>query len=258
MLDDLLPFIPTFVLVFFRLAGMMLFAPLFGSSRIPRRVRALLVAVLAMSVTGNLGRAAQMPETTWGLAAAIGGEMVFGLAMGMVLSLVFIAVQWAGELIGQQMGFNLSEVFDPQFGSQGSLIGDLYFMLTLVVFLTVGGHHAMLEGVRASFDHLPLLSAGLDAKLFDLLAGLLGTATSLAIRLAAPMLVTMLIVDLTLGLIGKAVPQMNVMSAGLSLRAAVGMLIVILGLGLTTSVIRDSVLDSMRTVSAAWVTPPER
>jgi flagellar biosynthetic protein FliR len=258
MLDDLLPFIPTFVLVFFRLAGMMLFAPLFGSSRIPRRVRALLVAVLAMSVTGNLGRAAQMPETTWGLAAAIGGEMVFGLAMGMVLSLVFIAVQWAGELIGQQMGFNLSEVFDPQFGSQGSLIGDLYFMLTLVVFLTVGGHHAMLEGVRASFDHLPLLSAGLDVKLFDLLAGLLGTATSLAIRLAAPMLVTMLIVDLTLGLIGKAVPQMNVMSAGLSLRAAVGMLIVILGLGLTTSVIRDSVLDSMRTVSAAWVTPPER
>src|SRR5215204_4286981 len=111
---ELLNFVPTFVLVFFRLAGMMLFAPLFGSSRIPRRVRALLVLVLALGVMPGVPKAA-LPDNTWQLAVAIGGEMAFGLAMGMALSLVFVAAQWAGELIGQQMGISLGGVLDPQF-----------------------------------------------------------------------------------------------------------------------------------------------
>ena len=247
----LLNFVPTFVLVFFRLAGMMLFAPLFGSTRIPRRVRALLVLILALGVTPAV-EPASLPSSTWRLAMVIGGEMAFGLAMGMALSLVFVAAQWAGELIGQQMGLNLSEVFDPQFGAAGSVLGEMYFMLTLVVFLTLNGHHAMLDGVRDSFTHLPLMTVGIDKPLFDTVVGLLGGATVLAIRLAAPMLVTMLIVDLVLGLIGKTMPQMNVMSAGLTLRAVVGMVIVIAGLSLTSNVIYDALTDAMVQTRAAW------
>lgn len=249
---SLLQLVPTFVLVFFRLAGMMLFAPLFGSSRIPRRVRALLVLGLAMGITPGLSPAT-LPKSTWELATAIGGEMAFGLAMGMALSLVFVAAQWAGEMIGQQMGLNLSEVFDPQFGASGSVLGELYFMLTLVVFLLIDGHHAMLLGVRASFEALPLLSVEVDRGVFDTVVGLLGGATVLAIRLAAPMLVTMLIVDLVLGLIGKTMPQMNVMSAGLTLRAVVGMIIVIVGLSLTSGVIGDAVSRAMLRTQAGWV-----
>jgi flagellar biosynthetic protein FliR len=248
---DLLNIVPTFVLVFFRLAGMMLFAPLFGSTRIPRRVRALLVLVLALGVTPGVARA-QLPGTAWSLAMAIGGEMAFGLAMGMALSLVFVAAQWAGELIGQQMGINLGGVFDPQFGGSGSVLGEMYFMLTLVIFLLIDGHHSMLKGVRESFDALPLLTVGIDRALFDTVAGLLGGATVLAIRLAAPMLVTMLIVDLVLGLIGKTMPQMNVMSAGLTLRSVVGMVIVIVGLSMTSGVIRDAVSRAMLQARAGW------
>src|SRR6185503_18303420 len=249
---SLLQLVPTFVLVFFRLAGMMLFAPLFGSTRIPRRVRALLVLVLAMGVAPSVPRA-MLPDTTWELAVAIGGEMAFGLAMGMALSLVFVAAQWAGEMIGQQMGLNLSEVFDPQFGSSGSVLGELYFMLTLVVFLLIDGHHAMLKGVHDSFTSLPLLTVGVDRGVFDTVIGLLGGATVLAIRLAAPMLVTMLVVDLVLGLIGRTMPQMNVMSAGLTLRSVVGMVIVIVGLSLTSDVISGAVADAMLQARAGWV-----
>ena len=109
----------SFVLVVFRLAGMMLFAPLFGSARIPRRVKVMLVLVLGLGVMGGMKQSVSLPDNTWQLAAAIGGEMAFGLAMGMVLSLVFIAAQWAGEMIGQQMGINLGSIFDPQFGGRG-------------------------------------------------------------------------------------------------------------------------------------------
>jgi len=176
--------------------------------------------------------------------------------MGMALSLVFVAAQWAGEMIGQQMGLNLSEVFDPQFGSSGSVLGEMYFMLTLVVFLLVRGHHAMLAGVRDSFTALPLMSVGVDRNVFDTTIGLLGGATVLAIRLAAPMLVTMLIVDLVLGLIGRTMPQMNVMSAGLTLRAVVGLVVVILGIALTASVLNNAVTHAMEQARAGWAGRP--
>jgi flagellar biosynthetic protein FliR len=143
-------------------------------------------------------------------------------------------------------------VFDPAYGAQASIVGDLYFMLTLVTFLAVGGHRAMLQGVHASFEMLPLLSLGINESLLHMLTGLLETATILAVRLAAPMLITMLVVDLVLGLIGKTVPQMNVMAAGLSLRSGVGMLVIIVGLTLSTRVMRDSVVQSMQTVWDGW------
>ncbi len=255
MVFELLERIPVFVLVVFRLAGMMLFAPLFGSTRIPRRVRVLLILVLALGISGTIEHSVELPGTTWALAAGIGGEMMFGLAMGTIISLVFIAAQWAGEIIGQQMGLNLSEVFDPQFGAHGSLMGDMYFMITLVVFLSIGGHRQMLTAVRASFDVLPLLSVGVGKPVLDLLTGLLLSSTQLAIQLAAPMLVTMLIVDLALGLIGKTLPQFNVMMAGLTLRSAVGMVVVICGLVLTSSVMTRAIGDAMQTVRDGWVTP---
>jgi flagellar biosynthetic protein FliR len=256
MIESAVNFVPTFVLVVFRLAGMTLYAPLFGSARIPKRIRVVLLLVLAFGVTPGVRLPQAFPDTAWGIALGLGGEMAFGLAMGMVLSFVFVAVQWAGEMIGQQMGFNLGEVFDPQFGGQSSALGDLYFMFTLVIFLLLGGHREMVRGVRASFDALPLLSVGITHDVLTLLLDLFRAATVLAFQIAAPVLVTMVVVDLVLGLIGRTIPQMNVMSAALSIRAAVGMLIVWVGISLTGQVVGGAIKESMEQVRVGWVTPP--
>jgi flagellar biosynthetic protein FliR len=252
---SLIHLVPTFTLVFFRLAAMMLFAPLFGSSRIPRRLKVLMALILSAGLMGTIDPPATLPGNVWDLTVGIGGEMIFGLAMGLGLSMVFIAAQWAGEVIGQQMGFNLSETFDPQFGSHGSLIGDMYFMFTLVIFLTLrplGGHHAMLRGIHESFIALPLLSVGMDASVFDVVLGFFQACTVLTLRLAAPMLVTMLIVDLSLGFLSKTIPQLNIMTAGLAVRAAVGMLVLALGLILTSDVLRDALLESISVVGNVY------
>jgi flagellar biosynthetic protein FliR len=254
-LESLPQFVATFVLVFFRLAGLMLFAPLLGSSRIPRRVKLLLALVLAAGMCGSVRGVVVLPESTWELALGIGGEMLFGIAMGMVLSFTFIATQWAGEVIGQQMGLNISEVFDPQFGAQGSLVGELYFMLTLVVFLAIGAHREMIRGIRMSFDALPLLSLGVDRDLLDLVVGLFQSCTMLALQLAAPMLVTMLVVDLALGCIGKAMPQLNVMTAGLSIRTLIGLVVMIVGISLTAWVIQRELAEAMSVAQARWSAP---
>jgi flagellar biosynthesis protein FliR len=251
-LEPLINLVQVFVLVFFRLAGMMLFAPLFGSSRIPRRVKALLTLMLAMGMCAGVQLPDALPDTTWGLAVGIGGEMIFGLVMGMVVSFVFIASQWAGEIMGQQMGLNMSEVFDPQFGAAGSIVGELYFMLTLVVFLAIKGHHAMLIGVHASFEALPLLSVGINKPLLDLVTGFFTGCAMLAFQLAGPMIVTMLVVDLALGAISKTMPQLNVMTAGLTIRALVGMVVLIFSLLLAPKILEEALKHAMQTVELHW------
>jgi flagellar biosynthetic protein FliR len=249
-----LQWIPTYVLVFFRVAGMFIYAPLFGSANIPKRVRVLLAAVIAMGIASTLTKMPAIPDSLWKLTVGIMGEIVFGLAMGMIASFIFIAVQWAGEMIGQQMGLNISEVFDPQFGGQSSIIGNLYFMFSLVVFLLIGGHHALLVGVRESVLRVPLLSVGMKINLFYFILVMFKAATILAFQLAAPILVTMLVVDLCLGFVGKTVPQLNLMSAGLGVRNLVGFVVLIFSIGLTNSIIRESMHDTMWKIMAAYNT----
>jgi len=251
-LEDVQQFGAVFVLVFFRVAGLMLAAPLFGSAKIPKRVKVMLALVMAAGLVGRVKGRQDLPTDPLHLTYGIGGELIFGLLMGLGLSLAFIAITWAGEIMGQQMGMSLAETFDPQFGRGGSLVGDLYFMLTLVIFLLIRGHHAMVEGLADSFETLPLLTTSINRDLFDLFTGLLTSATVLAAKVAAPMLVTMLVVDVALGFIGKSVPQINVMNAGLTLRSGLGIAVLVVGLMLTSEIMRGALLDSISTVTDIW------
>jgi flagellar biosynthetic protein FliR len=250
LLNAALSFVPVFVLVLFRIAGFMLFAPLLGSARIPKRAKTLIAVILAMGMVTSVKAPPHLPLTTLGTAIAIAGEICFGLAIGMILSFVFIAAQWAGEMIGQQVGFNVAETFDPQYGQSSSMVGDMYYMLTLVVFLFMGGHRQMIRGIRDSFETLPLMSVSINQSVLDLVIRMFQTATMLAVRLAAPVLVTMLIVDMVLGFLGKTMPQMNVMTMGLSIKALVGLVILIMGLTWYSipNVLQNGLDESMTTV----------
>jgi len=244
MLDSLVQYVPTFALVFFRILGMMLFAPLLGSPVIPKRVKVLFAGALALGIAPGITGQGAVPTDTWQLSLGIAGEMLFGLTMGMVMSFVFIAAQWAGEIVGQQMGLSLGAVFDPQYGQSGSLVGTMYFMLTQVIFLSppINGHHTMLRGLRQSFDTLPLLTVGVNRGVLDIVTGLLTSSTTLAVQMAAPVLVTMIVVDLAMGFIGKTMPGLNIMSAGMSLRALIGIVLLVVGMMLTGQVIQQGML----------------
>jgi len=252
MLQAAFNFVPIYVLVLFRIAGMMIWAPLLGSTQIPKRIKAMIACVLAASIAPYLSTTVAIPQSPWTLAVAIGGEIVFGAAIGLILSLVFVAGQWAGEIIGQQMGLNLGQTLNPQYGGGGSVVGDLYFFLTLLVFLSIGGHIALVKGVFESFTALPLLTVSVNRPLLETVVSVFQGATVLAMQLAAPMLVTMLVVDMVLGFVGKTVPQLNIMTAGISVRAMAGMLVLIVGLGLTSSIIRSQLLGAIGVVRKAY------
>jgi flagellar biosynthesis protein FliR len=243
-IQSALLFVPTFAAVLLRVGAMFIFAPLFGSGRIPKKSKAMFAIVLAACLSATV-RPVAFPPTIWTLTAAMVGEILFGLAMGMVLSVVFIAAQWAGEIIGQQLGFTLGAVFDPQYGGAGSVVSDLLYMLTLSIFLGIGGHHAMLLGLHKSFDALPLFTAGISHNGTDIITGLLTSCTTLAMKLVAPTIVAMMVTDVVLGFVSKTMPQLNVMSMGMNVKSLVGILILAGGITLTSDTMRDAITDRM-------------
>ena len=177
---------------------------------------------------------------------------MIGVAMGMCLALVFTAAQWAGELITQQMGLSLSEVYDPRVGGQVGSLGQMYWLLTVVVFMAANGHHALLRGVAASFDAVPVMSLSLGAPIVTLMVGLLQSATGLAIQLAAPVFVTMLVADLSVGMVGRTMPQLGMMTAGVTVRSVAGLVVLIAGMALTAGVVQGATGSWMQVVTSSF------
>lgn len=210
-------------LVFVRVGGVLLAAPLFGHGSVPVRVRVLLAAVLAWALSalapGTLPPNVEEPAA---LMVAVGVEVCAGLALGLAAQFIFWAVQFAGEVIGFQMGLSMAQIYNPVEGGYANPLGRLLNLSFLLIFLLIDGHHHVLQALVASFEVVPLAQAKVAAA-GPLLLGWMSALFSTALRLAAPFLVTILLVDAALGVFARVVPQADLFSMGLPLKLAVGL-----------------------------------
>jgi flagellar biosynthetic protein FliR len=234
-----------------RVGGILACAPLFSSSAVPRRVRLMFAIALTIGLSPILGTATAASPPLGGLAIAVGSEALVGVAIGLAMSLVFVAAQWAGELIAQQIGIGLAESYDPAANAQGTVLSTAYSLLALVVFLGINGHHALVRGIGGSFAALPVGSAVSGQGIIDMLAKLLTGAAGLALQLAAPVFVTLLVADLTLGMVGKTTPQVGLMTAGIAVRALAGLIVLVLSMALTATLLQGASLNWMQLVTSA-------
>jgi flagellar biosynthetic protein FliR len=255
-LEQMNNLLPTYLLALVRITGVVMFAPVIGSHTIPRRIKITIAMALTLGLLPAIPPAQSVPSNLGILGVGIASELAFGIAIGLCANLAFVAAQWAGEMAGQQMGFTLSGLMDPEAGAQGSVLGDFYLMFSLVVFLLVNGHHALIRGLGASFSSLPLLSVSMNRNILDLFLGLLQSATILSLQLAAPLLITMLIVDFSLGLMARVVPQINVLALSLSVRSAAGLIVLLLIAALTATTLGSSLVTWMKTIQTLWNRSP--
>ncbi|HEX8525234.1 MAG TPA: flagellar biosynthetic protein FliR [Tepidisphaeraceae bacterium] len=251
-LEQFQSLLPTFLLALVRVTGVVLFAPIIGSRMLPARVKIIFSIALTVGLLPTITVPAGFSASMWMLAPALACELGFGIVMGMAANFAFMAAQWAGEMAGQQMGFTLSGVMDPQTGSQGSVLGDFYLLLAIVVFLLINGHHALVRSLRLSFDAVPLLGVTLDRNLLNVMVAMLQSATLLALQLAAPLLVTMLIVDVALGVTARVVPQMNVLAMGLSVRSAIGLVVLLVITAITATSLGTAMTNWMKLLGLLW------
>lgn len=233
---------PAMTAGFCRVVGMIAVVP--ALSRVPMRVRGLLAIAITMGMMPGIGSQVEWPGNWLATTVALAGEVMLGIALGMSIALVFVGARWAGDLIGQQTGLGLGQVLDPVHGASASAIGDIYWLLGTVVFFTINGHHALLRSLHASFTSLPLMALSQNLDVLGLLVGLLKSSSILALQLASPVIVTMLILDFVLVIVSRGMPQqMNVLSGGMAVRSLLGMGVLLAGVAVAARVIGNGVTE---------------
>lgn len=220
-------------LILSRLTGLFLAAPFFSRSVGPMRVRVtLLVAitwVMFPLVPPWPGEGKGLPLA---MSLAVVAELLVGAVVGIMIHWVLIATQTAGSLMGFEMSLSMAEVMDPTSGMREGVLSNLLYLTALMLFLIVNGHHMLLEGIVRSFKSLPL-GVGLpkgDALLATALQGV-SHMFVLAMMIAAPVMVTSKLLNLGLGLINRASPQIQVFFVAMPIMQIVGF--IIMGLGMT-------------------------
>ena len=220
--------LPAFMLVLARVSGIMLAAPFFSAAAIPTQVKAVLVLAMSMAVFPLVATPAAVPV---GVATAMGGivgELAVGLLIGLGLSLVFMAAQVAGEIVGHQSGMMLGVVYNPMLEDSTGLLEQLYSMIVLLVFLAVVGHRSMIRALLDSFASVPPMSFRPEVSLVDLLVGLLSSSLEMAIRIAGPVILALLLALLTLGFVSRTMPQLNILTVGFPLKLALALFVMAL------------------------------
>lgn len=232
---------PVFLLILFRLGGLLLSAPIFAGNHLPIPFKAGLALTLALSFYPLLGKHTLLVRgmEPWSLGLSIVGEVAVGVVIGLAARLLFVGVSLAGELAGVQMGLGIANVVDPQFPQHASVVAQFMELMTVLTFLTLQGHHAFLEAVWASFESIPLgtFSGAAAAGAASVLAALFGKSLVLAVKLSSPIMVTVLITNIAIGLLARVVPQLNFFAFGLSVTFVVGLLTLLVSLPLLTHLI---------------------
>ncbi len=212
-------------LIFVRIGGVLLAAPFFSHNSIPVRVRIFFAVLLAYALSGLIpGELPPYANTTVGMAIAVLIEAVTGLAIGFAGQLIFWAVTFAGEIIGFQIGLSLAQAFDPGSNGQVNPLGRFLSLTFLLCFLLVDGHHQIMRALIGSFQVVPLAGAQVAAAgpyLISWTGGFLATA----LRLSAPFLVTIALVDTALALFSRVVPQADLFSIGIPLKLLLGLIV---------------------------------
>ena len=222
---------PTLLLVTLRVAGMVLFAPVFGNSAVPVKVRVVVSVAMALAVLARLGRPVALAGGGLDLLAAAGCELLIGGAIGYAARLIFTGVELGAFHISNQMGLALADVVNPLKADSPHAAGGLFRLVAVVVFLAVGGHRALVGGLLESFETVPPPGDAAPGALLDMTVAMLGASFVLALKVAAPVLIAMLAATVALGLLNKTTPQCNLLSVGLSVRAMVALMVVACSLG---------------------------
>ena len=205
-----------------RVGGLMVFAPFTSSDSIAAPVKAVL-ALLITAVVYPMTNIVGIRSDAVGWFGIAAGEAVIGLALGLLLQFSFEAVQFAGQICGIQTGFSLVTLLDPQTEADSPSLVVFMQLMAFVAFLQLNIHHWILRGVTASFAYLP---PGSLHHLSRMSGGVLAAAGRLwlaGLQIAAPVLAVTVLIDVTLGFLGKVAPQFPATLAGLPVKNAVGL-----------------------------------
>ena len=233
-----------------RVSGFVLSAPMISQRPVPRLVKVALTLVLTVLM-------APLAKVPAGLAVLSGGgfvaavrELLVGLSIGLVVQVSFEALSLAGQTFSTTMGLGFATLVDPLRGANEAVVGQLFMILALLIWLSLGGHVMLISALAASFETLPIGAPALGDGFLMAVATWGGHVFGAGLLIALPGVIALLILNLALGVVTRAAPQLNLFGIGFPLTMMAGFALLIVSLDSLTGNTESLIADSLAMVSA--------
>lgn len=218
------------ILVFARMLGLFIFNPIFSRRNIPTTVRVGASLLLSVFMVTNVIGQQTVPEfTTIGqFAAAIVIEGFIGFVMGFTTQMFISMLQFAGEIMDNQSGLGMSKVYDPASGIQMSIYGSVLNYLFVLYFFAVNAHLAYIKLFALSYSVIPVGAESINLDIANVIIQYFGVILELMLKLSMPIIAAQLLLEFCVGILMKAVPQIQVMVVNIQLKLIFGLLLIML------------------------------
>lgn len=221
-----------FLAVLLRIGGAIYTAPIFSSRSVPARARLFLSVAVALLVTGNLEYEPLPYTTTIGFTLILIKELITGMSIGLMGTMVVATLSMAGQFIDREMGFSMASTFDQINGGQSTITADMYNNMVMLIMIISGMHYFVLTAVTDSFDVIPINGAvfQMDA-LYKMVISVFRDYFIIAMRIGMPIFIAATLLNVILGILAKASPQLSMFSIGMQLKVFMGLGILLLTIG---------------------------
>jgi flagellar biosynthetic protein FliR len=218
---------PAFLLVMMRVAPVLFMMPLFNARNLPTLLKVGLTLTISLVLWPTVDiEPSSFPQDVYRLWFFLFSEFLIGFLLGLSIRLILGGIQLAGEFAGIQMGFGMASVFDPQSGMDGTLIAQFYYLMGLLIFLSIDGHHWFFRALIQSFHLLPPGEFVFREGLFQHLLRLSGKRFWIALQIVAPVTATLILIEFGLGVMARMIPQMNLLISSFPLTIGFGLVFV--------------------------------
>lgn len=221
---DLDGLLALFLFPFARIAAWLYFDPLLGNRAAPMSARLAIALVLTVAVAPILPNPQQLQLMSGDGLLVLLQQIAIGAALGFCLRIVFAAVEFAGQIMGLQMGLSFATLFDPINGAQTPVVSQFLVLTAALILFAFNGHHVVIDALARSFVDIPV-GASLGATGFYALAQWGGAIFMTGLHIALPVTAALLATNLTIGMMTRAAPQLNIFAVGFPLTLGVGFLV---------------------------------
>ncbi len=234
------------LMIMIRTGPLIFLMPVIGSNSVPTQVKILATVIIAMALTGVVKiDSSFMPETSLGFVFFVIPEILLALILALFSRFIFAATQLAGQMIGIQMGMGMAGVMDPQFGIQVPVVGQLWNILAILLFLSINGHHIFFHTLAESYQWVAPGTIYLDRPVFEGVIQGAGHMFVLAVKIMAPASAAVFFTHVAMGIIAKTVPQVPILIVGMPLNIAIGLIFI----GLSLSYFMPVMIDQFNMLS---------
>lgn len=237
-----------YLLVLMRVSGLIMTAPFFGYNAVPMRVRAALSVFVTLVVLQTIPVVELSYSGLLGYSVLILKETMLGATMGLMCSICFYIINLAGQLMDMEMGLAMANMFDPLTNMQVSVTGNLYNYMLMLMLVVTNMHYYILRAVIDSFSYFNIGEAIFNAVSFkNVVVDFIANYFIIAVRIILPVFCCMLLINVVLGVLAKAAPQMNMFVVGMQIKVLAGLVILVLVIQ-SFPMVSDYVFDEMKQI----------